>query len=264
MKQSIIIFSILFLFFLTSCHQQSTKKIELADKRKHELRADSGKTSKKQKHENDSVHRPEADTLKSAPAYEKRHYSYRELQRIMQIMERKWLKGTPANGVMGGFGLGENDITVWLIFDSPRNRRLVREHLMDGPFMKFEGPTTPGLIKYKAVRDTLGLYLTPIQHTYPHDVRKVGAVLHNEGNQEVIYGEEYDVAFLDSQGKWRALPMTRFIHDMAIGVGPGQTIKSTANLSPDAFPTPSGRYRYYLPVMIDRKKVWLMTEFAIE
>src|SRR3712207_2807363 len=192
MKRSISVFSLLFLFFLISCHQQPTKKIRKSDMRKHEQMTDSGSTARKYERRKDSVRMQEADSLQHASTYEKRHYSYSELLRIMKIMERKWLKGTPANGVMSGFGLGENDITVWLIFDSPRNRKLVREHLMDGPFIKFDGPTTPSLIKYKAVKDTLGLYLTPLQHTYPHSVRKVGAVLHNDGNQEVIYGGNYD------------------------------------------------------------------------
>lgn len=189
----------------------------------------------------------QADTLPATPRYTKRHYSAKELNKIIEIMERRFMAKCPANDVMVGFGLGENDITVDLIFDSPRNREKVRKYLMDGPFIKFDGPTKPRPVHRLAVTDTMGIRLKTEQEVYPHDVRTIRVKVINGSNTQITCGAEHDLAFMDARGTWRALPMRRAWIDVAYGILPGETFFSTAYLSPEAFPTPSGRYRYYFP-----------------
>lgn len=208
----------------------------------------------------DRVTAVKKDTLK----HQGSHYSRKEVENAMSIMERKWLKGTPANRVISGFDLQENAIMVSLIFDSPENRTLVRKHLMDAPFVRFEGVKEPPPINHPGIKDTLNIHLLPGQAVYPHDVSVVSARLYNGSKETILIGEETDLAFLDAHGVWRALPMRRAWTDIGIYLAPGQTHISKTRLSPEAFPTPSGRYRYYFPIYIDRQKVWLMTAFRIE
>lgn len=253
-KLSVIVFSLV-TWGLTSCHFKASRASGFNDS--IAARRDS---MSEEAIETDTAIGVKKDTLNDKG----RHYSRQEVENAMRIMERKMLKGTPANRVISGFDLQGNVIMVSLIFDSPENRTLVRKHLTGAPFVSFEGVKVPRPINHGGIEDTLNICLIAGQTVYPHDVRMVSTRLYNGSRDTILIGEETDLAFLDAHGVWRALPMRRAWTDIGICLAPGQTHISKTKLSPEAFPTPSGRYRYYFPVYIDGQKVWLMTAFRIE
>jgi hypothetical protein len=255
MKKISCVFSFIFACGLLSCHSPASKpSVESDTTVVHHNRVISEKPI------SDTAATMQADTTINDAG----HYSHKELERAMTAMERKWLKGTPANGVVSGFGLRENDISVSLIFDSPKNRALVRKYLIDAPFITFEGEKKPRRISISALTDTMHISLESGKKVYPHHVETVSARLYNGSKDSIIVGKESDLAFLDAHGVWRALPMHRAWTDIAIIIPPGQTHVTTTNLSPEAFPTPSGRYRYYYPIYLKGNKIWLMTAFRVE
>lgn len=262
MKKILFLFSFIFACGLISCHSPASKPSVESDTTvvHHDRATPHHNRAISEKPTSDTVAAMLADTANNDAG----HYSHKELERAMTAMERKWLKGTPANGVVSGFGLQENNISVSLIFDSPKNRALVRKYLMDAPFITFEGEKKPRRISISALTDTMHICLESGKKVYPHHVETVSARLYNGSKDSIIVGMETDLAFLDARGVWRALPMHRAWTDIAIIIPPGQTHVTTTNLSPEAFPTPSGRYRYYYPIYLKGNKIWLMTEFRVE
>lgn len=262
MKKISFVFCFIFACGLISCHSPASKPSVESDSIVAHRDRDTTLCDRaiSEKPTSDTVATMEADTADN----DAKHYSRKELERAMTAMERKWLKGTPANGVVSAFAIQENNILVFLIFDSPKNRALVRKYLMDAPFITFEGEKKPQRISISALTDTMNICLEPEKKVYPHQIESVSARLYNGSKDTIVVGMETDLAFLDARGVWCALPMQRSWNDIAIYIPPGQTHVTTTKLSPEAFPTPSGRYRYYYPIYLKKNKIWLMTEFRVE
>lgn len=203
------------------------------------------------------------DSLTAEAAGPRHKASAKELNRVMDEMDRHLLAGTPANRLITFYGMGEHDIEVNLIFDSPRNRALVRRYLSASPLITFSGPTEPEPVTYEAHKDTLGITLRMEQEMYPRHIKRVSARLFNNSRDTITCGYETDLAFLDTKGTWRALPMRRIWNDVAIILPPGASWTPTTTLQPEAYPTPPGRYRFYCPFNLRRQRIWLMTEFNI-
>lgn len=209
--------------------------------------------------------RPKAaarDSLPAAATGPKPKATAKELNKVMDEMDRRLMKGTPANSVITFYGMGEHDIQVNLIFDSPRNRALVRKYLSASPLLTFSGPKEPDPVTYEAHKDTMGVTLRMEQEMYPRSIRKISARLLNNSQDTITCGYHTDLAFLDAKGIWRALPMRRLWDDVAIILPPGQSF-TTTSLQPKAYATPPGRYRYYCPFYLRHQKIWLMAEFNI-
>lgn len=91
-----------------------------------------------------------------------------EIWKRLRMPENKAVR---ANVSMSGVGLQE--VTFWLVMNTPERRKEFREKIMDAPCIRFEGSDgNEPCTKVGSTSDTLGIRLEPFSPSFPAESEK--------------------------------------------------------------------------------------------
>lgn len=195
-----------------------------------------------------------------------RRYSQKELNRIMRILEKKYLtkEKTPALRNVVGFGLGSNSIDVMLRWNTKEKQQEFRKQICNSPAIKFEGTLSPFIDNKTGVSSYQGISIKAEKPFYPSNTTEVKFTITNHSGKIFWYGERYYLTGQGKDGNWFWLPTENAFNDVAHGIKDGQSTTLTARLYPDILPNKPGTYRFFHEETIDGKKVLFMATFVLK
>lgn len=195
-----------------------------------------------------------------------KRYSQKELNRIMRILEKKYLteEKTPALRNVVGFGLGANSIDVMLRWNTKEKQQEFRKQICNSPAIKFEGTPSPFIDNKTGVSSYQGISIKAEKPFYPLNTTEVKFTITNHSGKIFWYGERYYLTGQGKDGNWFWLPTENAFNDVAHGIEDGQRATLTARLYPDILPNKPGTYRFFQEETIDGKKVLFMATFVLK
>lgn len=193
-----------------------------------------------------------------------RRYSQKELNRIMRILEKKFLSEdkTPAWRNVVGFGLGANSIDVMLKWNTKEKQQEFRKQIYNSPAIKFEGKLCPVIDNKTGVSSYQGISLQTEKPSYPLNTTEIKYTITNHSGKKVLYGERYYITTQGKDGNWFIVPTDCAFNDVGYELSHGQSSPLTAHLFPDILPNKPGIYRLFSEMTIEGKKVLFMTTFS--
>lgn len=185
---------------------------------------------------------------------------HEEVWKRLRMPENKAVR---ANVSMSGVGLQE--VTFWLVMNTPERRKEFREKIMDAPCIRFEGSDGNEPCTKVGTSDTLGIRLEPFSPSFPAESEKAFFALHNWSGMKLTYGARYSLA-CERNGRWYVLPLRGSFVDLGYVLSPGDSATFEANLLPDVHPNKPGRYRYFKEINVgeSRRKILMMAEFRLK
>lgn len=195
-----------------------------------------------------------------------RKYSQKELNRIMSILERKFLSEdkSPAMQNVSGFGLEANSIGVNLRWNTKEKQQEFRKYIYNSPAIKFGNRLDPVIDNTSGVSFYRGISIKAEKPVYPLNSTEIHFTLTNHSGKGFSYGEYYYMTAQGDDGNWFRLPSPGIFHDVAYGIGDGDSGTLTARLYPAVLPNKPGTYRFFHEETIEGKKVLLMATFELK
>jgi len=195
-----------------------------------------------------------------------RKYSQKELNRIMSILEKKFLSEdkSPAMLNVSGFGLEANSIGVNLRWNTKEKQQEFRKYIYNSPAIKFGNRLDPVIDNTTGVSSYKGISIKAEKPVYPLNCTEIHFTLTNHSGKGFSYGEYYYMTAQGEDGNWFRLPSPGGFNDVAHGIGDGESGTLTAYLFPAVLPNKPGTYRFFHQETIEGKKVLLMATFELK
>lgn len=195
-----------------------------------------------------------------------RKYSQKELNRIMSILEKKFLSEdkSPAMQNVSGFGLEANSIGVNLRWNTKEKQQEFRRAIYNSPAIKFEKQLDPVIDNTTGVSSYQGISIKAEKPVYPLNSTEIKFTITNHSGKGFSYGEYYYMAAQGDDGNWFRMPSPGGFNSMAYGLRDGGSGTLTARLFPAVLPNKPGTYRFFHKETIDGKKVLLMATFELK
>lgn len=184
------------------------------------------------------THRQQQSQPKETPDKELvNSISNAEKEKLIVLLDelRKRLDTTTDTALrINAFGNGREShtIRVDLLLKTPEWEKRFREHIMDSPLLRFDGPDGQELCELKGVNQTGNVSLAPRQATFSTSDRQAHFILQNHSIDTVSYGSSYQLAY-EEDGKWYYLPTDRFFTLEKIELLPDGETTFRANLYPE-------------------------------
>lgn len=177
------------------------------------------------------------------------------------------IKGNPLTQNIYATGQSPDAVIVYLSINNKYWRDEFRRLISDSPYIKFEGnsETTEVDIKTQQLYTGDSISLTTDRNVYPTDTKELTFTLKNNSRREIIFGEDYIVAYSGDNGKWYRLANPGIYNDIGHGLVGGGSKAFTAPLHPALNHNRPGLYRIYKNFrFIDEKTYrWVITEFRL-
>lgn len=192
-----------------------------------------------------------------------RKYSQKELNWIMDIIERKLQNNKQAPAV-SGYGVGLNSVDVSLWWNTKENQRKFLRYVYNSPAIKFGNILDPMIDNRTETNSYRGITIKAKDEDYPVNSTKIDFIIKNESDTNIYHDDEFYVTAQNENGDWFRIPGPNIFYDVAIELESGKSHVFTAKLYPTILPNKPGIYRFFFPIHIDKKKVWLMTNFTLK
>ena len=161
-----------------------------------------------------------------------------------------------------GNGRESHTIRVDLLLKTPEWEKRFREHIMDSPALRFDGPDGQEPCELNGVTQTGNVSLVPRQAVYSISDRQAYFILQNHSIDTISYGSSYQLAY-EKDGQWFYLPTGRFFTLEKIELLPGGETTFWANLYPEVNKNRSGKYRFFKEIEIGGQEELMMAEFKL-
>lgn len=137
-----------------------------------------------------------------------------EEEKLSTMLEelRKRLDATTDTALhINAFGNGREGrtIRVDLLLKTPEWEKRFREHIMDSPALRFDGPDGQELCELEGVNQIGNVSLTPLQTIFFTSNQQAYFILQNHSIDTISYGSSYRLAY-EKDGQWYYLPTDRF------------------------------------------------------
>ena len=190
-----------------------------------------------------------------------------EKEKLTALLDelRKRLDATTDTALrINAFGNGREShtIRVDLLLKTPEWEKRFREHIMDSPLLRFDGPDGQEPCELKGVNQTGNVSLASRKATFSTSDRQAHFILQNHSIDTVSYGSSYQLAY-EEDGKWYYLPTDRFFTLEKIELLPDGETTFRANLYPEINRNRPGRYRFFKEIEIGGQKELMMAEFKL-
>lgn len=193
-------------------------------------------------------------------------YSQKELNRIMSILEKKFLSKdkSPAWQNVTGFGLEANCIGVNLRWNTKEKQQEFCKYIYNSPAIKFGNRLDPVIDNTTGVSSYQGISIKAEKPVYPLNSTEIKFTLTNHSGKGFSYGEAYYMTARGNDGNWFRMPSPGIFNAMAYGLRNGESTTLTARLYPAVLPNKPGTYRFFHQETIEGKKVLLMATFKLK
>lgn len=195
-----------------------------------------------------------------------RKYSQRELNRIMSILEKKFLSEdkSPAMQNVSGFGVEANCIGVNLRWNTKEKQQEFRKYIYNSPAIKFGNRLDPVTDNTTGLSSYQGVSIKAEKPVYPLNSTEIKFTITNHSGKGFSYGEAYYMTARGNDGNWFRMPSPGIFNAMAYGLRDGESGTLTAYLFPAVLPNKPGTYRFFHEETIEGKKVLLMATFELK
>ena len=188
-----------------------------------------------------------------------------EEERLSTLLEelRKRLDATTDTALyINAFGNGREGrtIRVDLLLKTPEWEKRFREHIMDSPALRFDGPDGQELCELEGVNQIGNVSLAPLQTAFSTSNQQAYFILQNHSIDIISYGSSYQLAY-EKDGQWHCLPTDRIFTLEKISLLPGGETTFEANLYPEVNKNRPGKYRFFKEIEINGRTELMMAEF---
>lgn len=190
-----------------------------------------------------------------------------EEEKLSTMLEelRKRLEATTDTALrINAFGNGREGrtIRVDLLLKTPEWEKRFREHIMDSPVLRFDGPDGQELCELEGVSQISNVSLAPRQAVYSTSDRQAYFILQNHSMDAISYGSSYQLAY-EKDGQWFYLPTDRLFTLGKIYLLPNGKTTFEANLYPEVNKNRPGRYRFFKEIVINGQEQLMMANFEL-